>query len=160
MEVFAKIDLRWSWTVCSERHPARDIRGVATSGQVADQLALACAEGECPREQGDPLRRRGLLDGDGDVALLPGLSAPDPGRAKGQPQATRQVHPSPGRIRIDAGFGGQQLRGHILGASRNRRPVVVWRDERPQVLLRFGGLPHVKVGGQQQDDRTNPLRGS
>ncbi len=61
-------------------HPARDFRGVGTSCKVAGQLALAWAEGECPGEQGNPITRRGLLDGDGNVLqiLPPTSSIPDP----------------------------------------------------------------------------------
>jgi hypothetical protein len=56
--------------VLGEEHLAREFPGVGPGDQMADQFALACAEGECPGEQGDPLWRQGLLDGDGDVVLL------------------------------------------------------------------------------------------
>ena len=65
------------------------------------------------------------------------------------------MHAGKRRIVVHAGFAGEQLRGDVVRAGRDRRLVLrLGRDEYPQVTLGLRGLsPHVEGGRQQQHDR-------
>ena len=71
-----------------------------------------------------------------------------PARAERQPLAAGQVHAGHRRVVVHSGFGGEQLRGDVVGAGRDRCLIPgLGRDEHPQVALRLRGLsPHLQGG--------------
>jgi hypothetical protein len=104
--------------VLGEEDPTCEFSGVGPRHEMAKQLALTCAEAECPCEQDHPFGWLGLLDGDGDVPRLRRTQRPRSSPHAGSPTGRPTNAPGPRAVPVDIRLEGQQLRGDVVRTCR------------------------------------------
>ena len=121
----AKIDFRWSCTVCWDTYSRLGDRLVsAPATRWSQQLGLARRQSVGAREQVEPFGGRARLDRDGDVPLRRSAVL-DPRRPERQPHPVTEVHPRARRVVVDAGLDGEQLGGDVVRPGRDRPAVAL-----------------------------------
>ena len=172
--VLAKMDLRWSWTVCSDSDIWRAMARVSLP--VASRSSSSCSRVVRPKARLNRSRRSaadassivttrvaprsaealGLVGG--TLGLVGGR---EPGRAQGEPETAREMRPCGRRVIVDTFLGGQDLGGHVVDAGRDGSFIGCRGKQHIQPCLRSrraGDDPKVVV--QRQHDRPGvvPLR--
>ena len=129
-EVLAKIDLRWSWTVCCDRN----IKRASSEVSIPRIRWLRSSRSRLVRPwaaANSPARSAGELS-----SKVTAMSRASGGRessiraARRVSQRSPPLHPSHWCVGIYTGLCGEQLPGDVVGARRNGRAVLIRRNER------------------------------